>query len=167
MTAPGPHAPWLNVDLNALRSIRQAVDLVIRDARPTDAPAVAVLLGQLGYPVSAGAVGQRVHRLQASEADRVVVAELDPDVVGLASLHTSLALEFDEPAAKLSAIVVHKRYRRRGVGAALIAEMEAEARRRGCCLIFLTTAERRDDAHVFYRRVGFVETGRRFAKWLD
>jgi GNAT superfamily N-acetyltransferase len=123
-------------------------------------------MGQLGYPVSPRVLGQRVHRLQANEADRVAVAELDGEVVGLASLHTSLALEFDEPAAKLSAIVVHERHRRRGVGVALVGEMEAEARRRGCCLIFLTTAERRAEAHAFYRRIGFDETGRRFMKWL-
>jgi GNAT superfamily N-acetyltransferase len=121
---------------------------------------------QLGYPVSPVDVGQRVHRLQNIEEDRVVVAETEGEIVGLASLHTSLALEFDAPAAKLSALVVHERHRRRGIGEALVMEMEAEARRRGCCLIYLTTAERRDDAHAFYRRVGFEETGRRFAKWL-
>jgi ribosomal protein S18 acetylase RimI-like enzyme len=142
------------------------VDLTIRDARPEDAQALATLVRQLGYPTSAKAVARRVARLQKSEADRLVVAELGGEVVGLASLHTSLSVEYDEPAAKLSAIVVDERHRRRGIGEALVAAMEAEARQRGCCLIFLTTAERRDEAHAFYRRVGFEETGRRFAKAL-
>ena len=106
-------------------------------------------------------------RLQESKADRVVVAEADGQVVGLAALHESLSVEYDEPAAKLSAIVVDEHHRRRGIGEALVEAMEAEARRRGCCLIFLTTAERRADAHAFYRRLGFEETGRRFAKRLD
>ena len=140
--------------------------VTIRDARAEDAEALAALIGQLGYPTSAEAVGRRVARLNASDADRVVVAESDGEVVGLASLHESLSVEYDEPAAKLSAIVVDERHRRRGIGEALAAEMEAEARRRGCCLIFLTTAERRADAHAFYRRIGFEETGRRFAKLL-
>jgi len=128
---------------------------------------LAGLVGQLGYPTSADAIGRQVARLQKSETDRLVVAEVDGEVVGLASLHTSLSVEYDEPAAKLSAIVVDERHRRRGIGEALVAALEAEARRRGCCLIFLTTAERRDEAHAFYRRIGFVETGRRFAKALD
>jgi hypothetical protein len=34
-------------------------------------------------------------------------------------------------------------------------------------LLFLTTSERRKDAHAFYRSLGFEETGRRFAKALD
>jgi N-acetylglutamate synthase-like GNAT family acetyltransferase len=142
------------------------VDLTIRDARPEDAQALATLVGQLGYPTSAEAVARRVTRLLKSEADRVVVAELGEEVVGLASLHTSLSVEYDEPAAKLSAIVVDERHRRRGIGEALVAAMEAEARQRGCCIIFLTTAERRGEAHAFYRRIGFEETGRRFVKPL-
>ena len=84
----------------------------------------------------------------------------------MASVHVSLAVEYDEPAAKLSSIVVDERFRRRGIGEALVVAMEEEARARGCRLIFLTTAERRTDAHAFYRRLGFEETGRRFAKWL-
>jgi GNAT superfamily N-acetyltransferase len=67
----------------------------------------------------------------------------------------------------VSAIVVDEAHRRRGVGQALLEAVEREARARGCGLLFLTTAERRNDAHEFYRRVGLEETGRRFAKWLE
>jgi GNAT superfamily N-acetyltransferase len=142
------------------------VNLKIRDARSGDAQALAALVAQLGYQASPAGVAQRIERLASSEADRVVVAELDGEIVGLASVHTSLSIEYDRPAAKLSAIVVDERHRRRGIGYRLAAEMEAEARRRGCCLIFLTTAERRQDAHAFYGRIAFEETGKRFAKWL-
>jgi N-acetylglutamate synthase-like GNAT family acetyltransferase len=142
------------------------VDLRIRDAEREDAEAVAALIGQLGYPTSAEAVARRLARLAASEADSCLVAQLDGEVVGLASIHRSLSLEYEDPAAKLSALIVDARYRRRGIGEALVSASEAEARKRGCCLMFVTTAERRADAHAFYRRVGFEETGRRFAKQL-
>jgi ribosomal protein S18 acetylase RimI-like enzyme len=143
-----------------------SVRLRIRDARPEDAKALARLLGQLGYPAAPEALGRRLQRLEASAADRLVVAELDGRVVGLASVNVSLALEYDDPAAKLGAIAVDEGHRRRGIGEALVDAIEEEASRRGCCLIFLTSAERRDDAHAFYRRLGFEETGRRFTKWL-
>ena len=138
----------------------------IRDARPEDAAALARLVDQLGYPTSADAVAARLQRLEASPADRVLVAELDGEIVGAASVHYSLTLEYDEPAAKLSAIVVDEQHRRRGIGEALARAVEEEAIRQGCCLVFLTTAERRADAHAFYRRLGYEETGRRFAKPL-
>jgi N-acetylglutamate synthase-like GNAT family acetyltransferase len=140
--------------------------LTIRSARASDGDALARLVAQLGYPASAEALARRVDRLTQSAADRLLVAVLDGEVVGLAALHVSLAVEYDEPAAKLSAIVVDERVRRRGIGEALVAAIEEEARRRGCRLVFLTTAERRGDAHAFYRRLGYEETGRRFAKWV-
>jgi GNAT superfamily N-acetyltransferase len=142
------------------------VEVHIRDVERRDAPALAALIGQLGYPTTAEAVGRRLDRLTASKADRLFVAERDGGVVGLAGLHISPSVEYDGDAAKVSAIVVDEAQRGTGVGRALMAAVEAEARRRRCVLLFLTTAERRREAHEFYRRLGLEETGRRFAKAL-
>jgi N-acetylglutamate synthase-like GNAT family acetyltransferase len=138
----------------------------IRAATSADGEAVAMLLGELGYPANASEASARIERLNASSADHLVVSELDGEVVGLATLHVSSTIEHEQPVGKLSAIVVGERHRRRGVGEALAAAIEAEARSRGCRLVFLTSAERRHDAHAFYRRIGYEETGRRFAKVL-
>ena len=139
----------------------------IREARADDAEALARLLDQLGYPASAEAVERRLARLAASDSDRVFVAELQGSVVGFAAVHVSLAVEYDEPAAKLSAIAVDEEHRRRGIGEALVAAAEEESRARGCGLLFLTTAERRADAHAFYERIGFEHTGRRYVKTFN
>ena len=139
----------------------------LRAARPADAAPIAELLGQLGYPVAPDVLVHRVERLAASTADEIWLAEEDAEVVGLAGLHVSDSLEHDGPVAKISALIVDERLRGKGIGAALVDAAEDEARRRGCVLIFLTTAERRKEAHGFYRRLGFEETGRRFAKSLD
>lgn len=138
---------------------------LIRDARPEDAEAIARLLGQLGYPVEPAAIVSRLERLRIV-GDRVVVAELDGRVAGLAHLQVSPTIEYDRPAAKIGALVVDELHRGRGIGRALVGAMEAEARARGCALLFLTTAARRKDAHAFYERVGLEETGKRFAKYL-
>jgi GNAT superfamily N-acetyltransferase len=142
------------------------VEVTIRDARPSDAPRLAELVSELGYPSTVAAVAARLELLGAAESDRVVVAEWNGEVVGLASLHVNQPLEYDKPVARVSALVVDELHRGRGIGEALVAELEAEARRRRCCLIYLTTAERRTDAQAFYQRIGFEETGRRFAKRL-
>jgi GNAT superfamily N-acetyltransferase len=142
------------------------VGLTIRDALPADAVAIARLLGQLGYPTGAGAVESRLERL-IIVGDRVVVAELEDQVVGLAHLHVSPSIEYEQPAAKLSALVVDESHRGAGIGRALVEAMEREAGARRCALLFLTTAAQREDAHEFYRRLGLEETGKRFAKRLD
>jgi GNAT superfamily N-acetyltransferase len=141
------------------------VPLTIRDAQAADSEAIANLLGQLGYPAEPDAIEARLERLRIV-GDRVVVAEVDGRVAGLAQLHVSPSLEYDRPAAKLAALVVDESRRGEGIGRALVEEMEAEARARGCVLLFLTTAARREDAHAFYERVGLQETGKRFAKEL-
>jgi GNAT superfamily N-acetyltransferase len=137
--------------------------LRIRDARPEDADALASLLGQLGYPTEAEAVARRMERLAG---DRLVVAEVDGRVVGFGQLHVAPAIEYEGDAARLAALVVDEDRRRAGVGRALVDALEAEARARGCVLLYVTTAERREDAHAFYERVGLEYTGRRYAKRL-
>jgi len=47
-------------------------------------------------------------------------------------------------------------YRRRGLGAARFAWALAEARRRQCALVRLTTDKSGTSAHRFYERLGFT-----------
>jgi N-acetylglutamate synthase-like GNAT family acetyltransferase len=138
----------------------------LRDALAEDAAAIASLLTQLGYPVGGDSVVQRLERLRRA-GDRVVIAEVGGHIAGVAHLQVLPAIEYDGPTARLAALVVDENSRRSGVGGALVEAVEAEARGRGCALLFLTTAERRADAHAFYRAVGFERTGRRYAKRLD
>lgn len=142
------------------------MSLTVRAAEPRDAEAIAALLGQLGYPVDGAAVAPRLERL-GIVGDTVAVAELDGKVVGLAHLQVSPALEHDRPAAKVGALVVDDSSRRRGVGKALVAALEEEARSRGCGLFYLTTSEGRDDAHAFYEQMGLQQTGRRYGTTLN
>jgi GNAT superfamily N-acetyltransferase len=142
------------------------VSPTIRDARPEDSAAIADLLGQLGYPTSADAVAARLERL-ACVGDKVVVADLDGSIVGLASLRVSPSIEYDTPAGQLASLVVDEAHRGAGVGRALVEAMETEARARRCGALFLTTSEHRAVAHAFYEHIGLAHSGRRYAKLLD
>jgi N-acetylglutamate synthase-like GNAT family acetyltransferase len=143
------------------------MDIEIRDAASEDAAALAVLLDQLGYPSTQAEVARRLANLASTGSDECLVALRNGEVVGMAAVHVSATLVDDNLVAKLSAIVVDRRYRRLGIGEALLSAVEQRARKIGCSLIFLTTADRRDGAHAFYRRIGFEETGRRFVKLLS
>jgi len=139
---------------------------LIRDAQPDDAEAVARLLGELGYPATASTVQARLERL-GIVGDRVLVAEVDGEVAGLAHLQVTPAIEYDRSVAKIGALVVAEAHRRAGIGRSLVEAVEAEARARNCVLVFLTTSERRDDAHAFYEQVGLEQTGRRYGRTLS
>jgi GNAT superfamily N-acetyltransferase len=99
--------------------------------------------------------------------DRVVVADVDGTVVGLAHLHVSPTIEHERPAGKLGALVVAESHRSQGIGRQLVETLEAEATARGCAVFYVTTAERRDDAHAFYESVGLERTGRRYGRTLS
>jgi GNAT superfamily N-acetyltransferase len=136
----------------------------VRDAQLDDATAIAELLGQLGYPASADQAKARLSRLDADPSARVLLAEDDGHVAGLAVTYVEPLIEHDRPVLRLQALAVGERFRRRGVGRALVQAIEDEARSGGCFAIVLTSADRRADAHAFYLSVGFDRTGRRFVK---
>jgi GNAT superfamily N-acetyltransferase len=142
------------------------VDVTVREARPEDAPAVAALLGELGYPSSAEQASVRIDRIGDDPSTLLLVAELDDELAGLAALHFQQLIERDDLGCSLTAMVVGERFRRRGVGARLTDAIEAAARARGCERIALNTAHRRADAHAFYESRGYEHTGRRYWKEL-
>ena len=134
-----------------------------------DAPAVADLSGQLGYPATASDIAERLANLQA-EPDRVgvLVAEAGQRVVGWA--HVELRDTLVAPhAAQLMALVVGDGHRDRGIGRDLLRAAEAWATERGCHTLMVATRVTREDAHRFYRREGYVldKTSHVFEKGLE
>jgi GNAT superfamily N-acetyltransferase len=74
----------------------------------------------------------------------------------------------EESWCRLSALVVSEQDRRSGVGSALIAAVEDEARRLGCRRVEVTSGEgpERVAAHRFYQALGYEQVSRRFLKKL-
>jgi GNAT superfamily N-acetyltransferase len=136
----------------------------VRDAEERDAPAMASLCGQLGYPTPTEAVMPRMDRLREDGLTRVLVAVLDDAVVGLATIHLRHMINHEAPIGQLTLLVVDERVRGTGVGRILVAESEAWARARGCKRFVVTTALRRSEAHAFYEKLGYTHTGRRYGK---
>jgi GNAT superfamily N-acetyltransferase len=58
--------------------------------------------------------------------------------------------------AQVEAVRVAEGHRSHGLGRAMFTWTIAEARRRGCTIVQLTTDKSRTDAHRFYERLGFV-----------
>lgn len=58
--------------------------------------------------------------------------------------------------AQVEAVRIAADHRGHGLGGAMIEWAIAEARRRDCALVQLTTDKTRTDAHRFYERLGFV-----------
>jgi len=141
----------------------------IRPMRPDDAAAVAGLTTQLGYPVGADAQRRRVERVLASPDDHLLVVAIDEadHPIGWAHVERMRMLEHDD-RAQLMGLVVADGHRSRGIGAELLAHVEAWARDRGCVTLTVRSRVNRERAHRFYAERGYTlgKTSHVFVKGL-
>ena len=123
--------------------------MIIRDARPGDLPVVRRLIGQLADAPDEVEFGARFERVSATPGHRIIVAEMDSEIVGVLHVFERPALE--KPCeAIVQALVVDGE--RRG---ALMREAEAWAASRKLTSTALYTRIDRDRARMFYERIGY------------
>jgi GNAT superfamily N-acetyltransferase len=140
--------------------------LSIREASSKDGGAIALLLGELGYPASPSAVVERLARLRAFPNAVAFVADLDGRPVGLVTVHAFPSIHSAENVALLTTVVVEVSHTRRSIGRRLVAAAEEWARELGAARLTVTSGLHRTGAHVFYERLGFERTGVRLTKSL-
>jgi GNAT superfamily N-acetyltransferase len=141
-------------------------DVELRRARRADVAAIVDLLrddplGRSREPPPGeedlGVYERAFAAIDADPAHLLVVALRGGEVVGTFQLSFLPGLaRRGALRAQLEAVRVREGSRGRGLGVAMIGWAIAEARRRGCALMQLTSDKTRTDAHRFYTRLGFV-----------
>ena len=99
---------------------------------------------------------RRIERAVAEDRCVLFAAALDGPVIGTVQLDVD-TLPNQRHRATVAKLLVHTTARRRGVGEALMAALEAEARHRGRWLLTLDTAT--GDAARLYERMGWTASG--------
>jgi GNAT superfamily N-acetyltransferase len=143
----------------------------VRPARAEDLTAVTALLEALGRDEVTDATRDACRALfeeqLADGASAHLVAEEAGEVVGFCSLHFRRRLNFATPEAWVPDLYVAEDARGRGIGFALLAEAERQARERGCHRLTLESGYERAAAHRLYARFGIEDAGKFFAKRLS
>lgn len=127
--------------------------VVVRRARPEDLDAMAAI--EAAHPSAAGWSKTQFAAELARDNGLLLVCELGGRPVG------HLAAWFVGAEAQLFTVTVDPGQARRGVGSALLGELAAQARARGCAKITLELSERNTTAMVLYARAGGRVVGRR------
>ena len=122
-----------------------------------EAEALAALIGADAAELRA-ALRQLV---QAGEAP--IVAERGA-LIGCAAWHVMPTLR--GAAGRITLLVVADGERRRGVGTALLADVEARLAERGCAIAEAVSDIDLANAHGFFRKQGYERTSYRFRKSL-
>lgn len=166
----------------ATTASRESGRVWIRPARADDAPQLARLAGELGYPTEADEMRLRLEKITPRADHAVFVAERrtaaseqpgcssdssDGPLLGWIHVAREIMLESGENAEILG-LVVDGRARRDGVGRRLVAVAEEWGRARGLRQIVVRSAVTRDEAHWFYPALGYllVKTQRKYVKKL-
>jgi GNAT superfamily N-acetyltransferase len=140
----------------------------IRRAKRSDAPQLAKLSGQLGYPATAAQIRERLRRIKPASEHAVLVAESVADgVIGWLHVSSQPLLEM-EIRGEVNTLVVAEGQRCLGAGAQLLAAAEEWARKRGCMGMSVRSNVIRERAHKFYERNGYehYKTQKSFRKPL-
>jgi len=148
-------------------SLADKVD--IRRARLADAPSIAELSGQLGYPTPEKEMADRLaHLIRHPRFGAVLIAEsYDGKIIGW--LHVSVTPLLEVPLrAEVNGLIVAEGQRSSGAGAKLLKAAEAWAKSKGCGSMSVRSNVVRDRAHSFYLRNGYehYKTQKAFRKAL-
>ena len=133
-----------------LAPARLPAGVVLRDMNDGDLAAVERLERRL-FPVDAWPLQMFIDELSQPETRRYVVAEADGGIVAYAGLMCV------QPIADIQTIAVVPEFEGRGIGSAVLAELIAEARRRGADDVLLEVRADNPRAQQLYLRFGFTQ----------
>lgn len=133
----------------------------MRRARPDEADAVAALV-EAAFARHIAAVGQRPAPMDDDHAAHIAAGEQwvsdAPD--GVAGLASAIVLTERDDHLHVDNVAVAPELQGRGLGRALLAFAEEEARRRGFAEVRLYTNAAMSDNLVMYPKLGYAEAAR-------
>ena len=132
-------------------------DLTLRLAMPSDAPAIATLFTDEGYPAGPSDIVGRLDHF-GDERSRVIVAEHEGSILGFIAVHAMPRFEHDDWIVRILALVVDAGARERGIGRALMAEAERLGHELGAAFVELTAGHHRPEARHLYESLGYDAT---------
>jgi GNAT superfamily N-acetyltransferase len=121
------------------------------------------LIELLPHRVTAAGVRERIERISVDDFPQLVAVD-DGAIVGLCGLHRMTAIHREQPVGRITILVVAEAARGKGVGRQLVDAAEEMLRAAGCGMIELTSNDWLVEAHQFYRKIGYEQTSKRFAK---
>jgi len=127
---------------------------LVRTIHPADAAAVASLCAQLGHPTTEDDAIHRIASILRQDQQALLVAERAGQILGWVHVFGAHRLE-SPPFAEIGGLVVDQTCRRTGAGRALVTAAADWARHQGFRHLRVRANVVREEAHAFYRHLGF------------
>jgi GNAT superfamily N-acetyltransferase len=142
------------------------MSFTIRTVKKDDIPSLCHLMYELtGHEISFEDMENRLQFIDDSPFDFLYVCEDHDTILGLLGFRVRENLEEVSKYGEISVIVVDSAARRQGVGRFLMEFAENLAAEQGCIGTWLVSGfGREEQAHTFYKELGYEITGYRFVK---
>lgn len=162
---PRKSKPVLRIVSNEEADPAENARLTVRPAVPADAAALASLLGALaGEPVTSAQARNRMVAMKKAGAGLIVAED---DMVAGCCAWTTIATLQHGLIGRLTLLVVGQRYRRRGIATALVASAREALAKAGCSAVEVMSDIQIDNAHNFFRALGFAQQSYRFVRSVE
>jgi len=137
--------------------------LKLRAAAPSDAKALAFLLGQLaGSKTAPARIATNLARLRKDRHAGLTIAERG-EIIGCCGWAVLPTLQHGT-LGRITLLVVDKAHRRGGTGSALLAAAERALGKKGCGELEAMSDIMVANAHNFFRSLGFEQKSYRFVR---
>jgi GNAT superfamily N-acetyltransferase len=127
---------------------------VVREGRLSDAAEIATLTNELGYAADAAAISRRLQGILGKPNDLVTVVACDGEIAGWLQAHAAVVVETGF-RVEIVGLIVGARFRRRGIGRALVEHAEQWAAGIGAEVIVVRSNTKRVESHRFYPALGY------------
>jgi GNAT superfamily N-acetyltransferase len=144
-------------------------NIIIRLVTDADVPALALLMNELGYSTTEDEMQSRYDLLRSHADYATWVAVCNNQVAGMIGLLRNIYYEKNGVYIRVGALVVHKEFRKMGLGKALLQKATDWAIELGAGQVILNSGNReeRKDAHAFYEYLGFESRTIGFVKTVN
>jgi GNAT superfamily N-acetyltransferase len=128
----------------------------IRSAQLQDSDRIAELCQQIGYTATSEEIRQRLKSVWQQQDGIVYVAQSNDYLIGW--IHANIChLLVTHSLTLIFGLVVDEPYRCGGIGRMLVEKVEFWAKEKNCSGVLLRSNIIREQAHHFYRKIGYVE----------
>ena len=142
--------------------------LKMRKAEKSDIQMLCSLMEDMDYPITPEHMENRLQFVEKSEFDSLFVCEEDGKILGLIGFRIRENLEEVSRFGEISALVVNRNGRLKGIGHFMMTYAEKLAKELNCKGTWLVSGfPREEEAHKFYKSLGYDITGYRFVKFLE
>lgn len=141
--------------MGGCRDGNKTLKLTVRSATPNDFERCFPLLEQLYHSDIGPHLNEAFSKFARSKRSCVLMAEQHGKTLGVLIGNYNLDIDWEGNVAKIQALIVEEKNRKKGIGKRLVQRFLQKARQNGCCAVRSRVNRKNKTACLFHEKLGF------------